>query len=204
MEIDTGASVSIISLETFNAIREGESTLELAEPTVKLHSYSGEPIQVCGTTQVKVVHHEQALTLPLVVTEGNGPTLLGRNWLEALRLDWRTIFRIGKNLTLQQVLDRHPDVFKEELGKLQGTSAKIYVERNATPRFEKARPVPFAIRQKVEQELDRLQALGIVQPVQFSDWASPIVPVRKLDGTVRICGDFKSCSQDRAVPHPSH
>ena len=80
---------------------------------------------------------------------------------------------------------------KEELGKLQGTAAKIYVENNATPRFKKAHPVSFAICQKVEQELDRLQAPGIIQPVQFSDWASPIVQVMKPDGSVRICGDYK-------------
>ena len=121
------------------------------------------------------------MTLPLVVTEGNVPTLLGRNWFKALCLDWRTIFRIGKNLTLQQVLNRHTYVFKEEIGKLKGTTAKIYIEKRATPRVEKARPVLFAIRHKVEQELDRLQALGIIQLVQFSDWASPIVPVMKPD-----------------------
>ena len=93
--------------------------------------------------------------------------------------------------SLKQVLDRHPDVFEETLGKLQGTTAKIYIEKNATPRVEKVRPVPFAIRHKVEQELERLQALGIIQPIQFTDWASPIVPVMKPDGSVRICGDFK-------------
>ena len=36
MEIDTGASVSIASRETFELIREGESHLELEEPTVRL------------------------------------------------------------------------------------------------------------------------------------------------------------------------
>ena len=129
MEIDTGASVSIASRETFNSIQEGESTLELAEPTVKLQTYTGEPIRVCGTTQVQVKHKEQTATLPLVITEGNGPTLLGRNWLEALRLDWRTIFHIGTNLTLQKVLNRHPDAFKEELGELRGVTAKIHVNQ---------------------------------------------------------------------------
>ena len=68
-------------------------------------------------------------------------------------------------------------MFKDELGKLQGVEAKIYVEEGARPRFEKARPVPFAIREKVEKELDRLQALGVIKPVRFSDWAAPIVPV---------------------------
>lgn len=47
------------------------------------------------------------------------------------------------------------------------------------------------MKSKVEEELERLQALGIIEPVQFSRWAAPIVPVLKPDGTVRICGDYK-------------
>ena len=47
------------------------------------------------------------------------------------------------------------------------------------------------IRQKMEEELERLQALGVIQPVQFSVWAAPIVPVMKIDGRIRICGDYK-------------
>ena len=43
-----------------------------------------------------------------------------------------------------------------------------------------------------EKELDRLVAEGIIQPVQFTDWAAPIVPVFNQDKvSVRICGDFK-------------
>ena len=55
----------------------------------------------------------------------------------------------------------------------------------------KARPVPYALKAKVELELDRLQSEGILSPVEFSEWAAPIVPVVKQDGTVRICGDYK-------------
>ena len=44
---------------------------------------------------------------------------------------------------------------------------------------------------KVEMELDRLVKIGVIEPVQYSDWASPIVLVVKQDGAVRICGDFK-------------
>lgn len=58
-------------------------------------------------------------------------------------------------------------------------------------KFCKARPVPFAIKDAVGAELDRLEAEGIVERVSHSDWAAPIVVVPKKDGRFRICGDYK-------------
>ena len=91
----------------------------------------------------------------------------------------------------KKVLDRHEEVFKEELGMLRGATAKIHLNPEAQPKFYRARSVPYALKSKVELELDRLEKDGIIEPVQFSDWAAPIVPVVKPDGTVRICGDYK-------------
>ena len=45
------------------------------------------------------------------------------------------------------------------------------------------------MRELVEKELDRLVTEGILEPVQFADWAAPVL---KDDGkSIRICGDFK-------------
>ena len=93
--------------------------------------------------------------------------------------------------SLDSILEAHEAVFKPELGTLRGMEAKLHVEAEAQPLFFRARTVPFALRQKVEQELERLEQEGVVEPVTFSDWAAPIVPVMKGDGGVRICGDYK-------------
>ena len=82
-------------------------------------------------------------------------------------------------------------MFEPGLGTIEGVEAKFYVDPQAQPAFFKACAVPFALRQKVDAELDRLEKQGVIKPVQFSDWAAPIVPVIKGDGTVRICGDYK-------------
>ena len=37
------------------------------------------------------------------------------------------------------------------------------------------------MRALVEQELDRLTKEEIIEPVQFAEWAAPIVPVLKSD-----------------------
>ena len=65
------------------------------------------------------------------------------------------------------------------------------VDPEAQPRFCKPRSVPFVLRSKVEQELTRLEHAGVIEPVQFSHWAAPIVPVLKQDCSLRVCGDYK-------------
>jgi hypothetical protein len=40
-------------------------------------------------------------------------------------------------------------------------------------------------------ELDRLEQTGVISKVDHSEWATPIVPISKNNGDVRICGDFK-------------
>ena len=87
--------------------------------------------------------------------------------------------------TLQEVLQTHTEVFKEGLG------AKLHVDAGTHPIFRRANKVPFALRTEVERELDRLLSLGVIEPVEFSDWVAPIVPVVKPDGRVRICGNYK-------------
>ena len=81
-------------------------------------------------------------------------------------------------------------VFDKGLGTIKGFKADIKLQDGAKPIFCKARPVPYALRQKVEEDLDRLEKLGVVKKVERSDWASPIVCVPKKDGSLRICGDF--------------
>ena len=130
MEIDAGVSVSIVSKQTFETVREGTTSLVLKESAVKLQTYTGEVIGVCGSTMVPVEHNGQTVILPPIVTVGNGPSLLGRDWLSVLRLDWRSIFSVCPARTLQQVLEELSEVFREELGELRNVKAKIYVDKD--------------------------------------------------------------------------
>ena len=77
----------------------------------------------------------------------------------------------------------------EGMDTLNGTKTKFYVDDTVKPRFCKPRPVSFALRAKVEDELDRIQDAGIIHPVEFSEWAAPMV--LKSTGAVRICGAIR-------------
>ena len=131
-------------------------------------------------------YNKQTVSLPLIVLKDSGPNLFGRNWLEQIKLNWPQLCTVKSSSTLQDVLDQHEAVFRDELGKLTGTQVSIEIDSNTQPRFFKPRPLPFTLKPKVEDELDRLQSNGVISPVTFSKWAAPIVPVVKSDGKIYV------------------
>ena len=88
MEVDTEAVVS----QPFS----NDKRVYLEPTVVKLKSYSGHELQVLGECTVHVDYQGQSKDLPLLIDEGHGPNLLGRNWLSHLRLDWNSIQQIKK------------------------------------------------------------------------------------------------------------
>ena len=78
-------------------------------------------------------------------------------------------------------------MFQEGLGEAIGIKAKLYVSDNVKPCFCRARTVPYALRTKIEQELQRLTNQKAIEPVAMSEWAAPIVPVLKSDHNKPCC-----------------
>ena len=196
MELDTGAGVSIISEETYN---KHLKKTPLQPSSTRLHTYTGHPVKVVGQIDVYLQYQGQSETLPLVVVEGSGPSLFGRDWLARIKLEWKKICSIRMpNPDLSQearkglhtTLQSYPNVFKSGLGTIKGITAKLETKSDAQPKFCRARPVPYALQEAVEEEYHRLESAGIMEKVEFSEWATPMVHVPKADGTTRSCGDY--------------
>lgn len=191
-EIDTGASVTLISEETYN---EHYQNSPLQKSSLRLKTYTGEPLQVLGQMTVTVSYHSQQGSYTLYVVKGAGPSLLGRDWLKHIRLDWKAIATTVNQInspSYQTLLDQYSEVFRDELGTLKSTQAHLEVQPNSNPKFCKPRQVPFSLKEPLEKELSRLECLGILQKVMHSEWAAPVVVVPKGDGCLRVCGDYKT------------
>ncbi|CAK1597336.1 unnamed protein product [Parnassius mnemosyne] len=85
----------------------------------------------------------------------------------------------------------HENLFDGTLGKYTGEEVKLHVREGTQPIYCRARPVPYALLPRVDAELDAMLRAGVVEPVDRSDWATPLVIARKADGGIRLCVDYK-------------
>uniref|UniRef100_H2ZYF8 ribonuclease H n=1 Tax=Latimeria chalumnae TaxID=7897 RepID=H2ZYF8_LATCH len=209
MQLDTGASVLLVPEHIYKSCL---SKCPLQPSLIQLTSYIGDQIPVLGEIQTPVTYEGRAWTLPLVVVQGNRPALLGRNWLDKIKLNWDKIFTLCAKTVASQdavskVLDKHDPLFQEGYGTITDFKAKIQVKKGATPIFHKPRPISYALKEPVEKELYCLERHSIISPIKRSNWAAPIVVVPKKDKSVRLCGEDKvtvnSCVEPEPYPLPN-
>ncbi len=88
--------------------------------------------------------------------------------------------------------NKYKDVFKG-LGQLKDFEVTLHENSDVKPIVQPQRRIPFHVREKVTKELEKLEAAGIIEPVEGpTDWVSPIVIVpKKNSDDIRICVDMR-------------
>ena len=190
-QVDTGAARTLISESKF--LECFPNTKPRLWPTkTELKRYGGSKIQVCGEIYVQIelegtVLHDK----PIIVVKDLGPNLLGRDLLPKLNISLSVGENCVQSISDNSIIGEFPDLFNEEVGCYKGMEVSFSVDDAVSPKFFKARNVPYAMRAKLDSALDDLLEKGIIEQVAHSNWAAPIVPVLKGDGSVRICGDYR-------------
>ena len=164
-----------------------------------------------GQVTVQVNIDKFSKKLPILVAPCKGPVLLDRDWISEINPNMYNLFPMeyktkseNKQSKLDSILLEYTDVFEKHLGCVNNMKANIQIIDNAQPAFKQARPVPYAVSTNVEEELERLQENGVIEPVEQSDWAAPIVTRIKPSGQTRICGDFKVTTNKVTKPDKYH
>ena len=157
--------MSIINKRVHEALG-GEAKLPLSATSRLIRAYGGEPIDILGETGVTVDNDTGTQELKVLVSNGIQPCIFGGDWIRALQ----------PNFTVNTVSD---------------LSAHLTLKDGTVPIFIRPRQIAYGLREQVREELERLEREKVLVKVEHSDWATPIVPVRKPDGRIRLCGDFK-------------
>ena len=118
MEVDTGTSVSVISESGYYSPWLEDQRPPLQPSRAHVTTYTKELIPVVGKLPVAVAFEGQQKQLSLLVVPGDGPTLLGRNWLQELKLNWAEVLNCVHTSSqgLNTILESHSEVFGDDLG----------------------------------------------------------------------------------------
>ena len=101
-------------------------------------------VEVRGQFHANILCEDQHAAFPLIVVQETGPSLLGRNWLHTIRLNWNRILKVeaphsdftdSTNQKLQATIQRHPNVFKPGLCTMRRITAKLELKDDARPKF---------------------------------------------------------------------
>nr|XP_042901662.1 uncharacterized protein K02A2.6-like [Parasteatoda tepidariorum] len=200
MEIDSGSYYSIISLQTLNKVfRSKKPAIE--KTLIKLRDFSKNGISLAGVCKVQVVHNLFKSKLELLISNNHCTNILGYSWFEPLGISITGVNEIRTGI-IEKVLKNYDDIFDNKLGSYTGNPVSLPINSDMAPVRCKARSVPLAMRPKIEAALAKLQSEGVIEEISNPKWSTPVVPVIKPSGEVRLCGDYKITLNKAMNAHP--
>ncbi|XP_038116710.1 uncharacterized protein K02A2.6-like [Culex quinquefasciatus] len=184
LQLDTASDITVISKELWSEV----GCPRLSPPSVRAKTASGTELSLNGEFRCDI-------------------TIAGSTRNELIRVTEKPLQLLGSDLVDSFGLASIPmdsyccNVFSKNLGLCTKTKVKLELKENCRPVFCPKRPVAYAMVEAVDRELDRLQQLNIITPIDYSEWAAPIVVVRKANGSIRICGDYSTGLNAVLQPH---
>ncbi|KAI5731396.1 hypothetical protein M8J77_009366 [Diaphorina citri] len=209
-EVDSGAKFTLLSENDFNKL---QLDIPVIQSNLAFRSYTGNIIKPRGKVSVNVQYKDKEMMGELHIVPDGHDALLGRQWIRALQIELNQIDQHVENRcpvapayqikSIDDIIQRFPKVFEEKIGCVPNFQVSLQLRKDVKPVFTKERSVPYALLDKVEKELDSLEAEGIISPVATSDWGSPLVCIPKPDGGVRLCVDYK-CGVNEKLVQANH
>ena len=186
-QIDCGSPETLMNFETFHNLELNED--DLLAYSKPLFCYLGGQVDIKGHMLIQVKFRSVDTKLDIVVVNGPRPNIIGRSWFPALGIK----IEIISNLTSKSpnFISEFKEVFSPGLGKFKGSKISFNLSSEIMPIAFPPRRVPLGIKPAVEDEIKSLIQKGVLIPIEKSNWATPVVPVVKPDGSIRLCADYR-------------
>ena len=201
MQIDSGSDVNTITEDDFRRLRKEVS---LVPTKARLYPYGSKaPLKLLGKFTASVSSKDVYDVADFYVVKGGSKSgsLLGCTTAVALGvLKIVNQVKTGKGASVQKKLKlnevdkliREFDEIFHGIGKMKGVKVKLHIDKTVAPVAQRHRRVPFHWREKLDKELERLEAAGVIETVNTAtDWVSPLVITpKKGTDDIRMCVDM--------------
>ena len=185
-KVDTGAEVTAMSDVTFHSLTN--PVPQLKKSTQTLRGPNRSPLEVLGETTFKLTYKGKSSLERVFVIHNLQNNLLGLPAIKALEII------TGIN-SITSIPEQYPTLFSG-LGTFKGEYT-IKLKPDAKPFcLFTPRNVALPLREKVKQEIQRMEKLGVISRVEEpTQWCAAMVVVPKPSGSVRICVDLKPLNE---------
>ena len=184
MIVDSGASVNVIDKTTWKDLKAENIKCKSVRILEKLYPYGGaEPLNVIGkfAAQCKVHSNDKPMELDFLVFDGTGKPLLGNysaQKLGAISVNVNSVSSSNDFHKLAKELSLTPadvEALTNGVGKVKDFEIDLYIDNSVAPVAQRLRPIPYALRNKVDEAVNQLLEMDIIENVKTpSDWISPI------------------------------
>lgn len=196
MVIDTGASIDIIDELAFNTLQQ-QRPVALQRSSTRIFAYGARnQLPVMGQFHATLECSTGVTNTQVHVIKGNFGCLLSYQTASALGLIMLNINNVRPgHSTHEQLLTEYAHLFNG-IGTLKNFEVKLHIDDTVTPVAQNPRRIPFHIRQKVSDALNKLESDGIIEKVSgATPWVSPLVVIPKKDGVIRLCVDMRMANK---------
>ena len=109
-----------------------------------------------------------------------------------------SVLKIGVNAVddnMTRINSEYKECF-EGIGKLTDYQLKFHIDSTVRSVAQQQYRLPFSLRDKVEQKLNKLEEKDIIEKVNGpTPWVSPVICVPKPDGDIRLCVDMRQANK---------
>jgi hypothetical protein len=96
---------------------------------------------------------------------------------------------------LLKLLQTHEEMFEGKLGEWKGEYVHFELRKDAKPFRGRPFQVPRIHRDTIKKEIKRLCEIGVLEPIEESEWGSPSFIIPKKQRTVRFLTDFRELNK---------
>ncbi|XP_054759514.2 uncharacterized protein K02A2.6-like [Lytechinus pictus] len=189
---DTGSRVSIIPLDIFDKHFTRKALLPPRANCILTTYLTDEQIPVVGMFKANISHGDLTVMCEFFVAT-KGSCLMGRDLMKLLHVLPQLPDEV--NAVNSEICGEFNELFSDHVGLAKGYVHRVKTKQDVPPVQHKLRRLPFAVRDKVSTELQRLVKADIIEPVESSEWISSLVVVNKKNGDIRLCVDLRDVNR---------
>lgn len=194
MRVDSGSDITVISGQTWDKLKDEGlywDQRSLEEQSCFGYEKGQAPITILGTFMTRIEFKDRMVEEKVYIAPNGNDDIIGYKAATSLKVLY--VGDMGKQTDKKTI-----NVIKEikKFPKIEGYVVKLEIDETKKPVQQQFRKIPEALEEKVETKVKELLQMDVIEALdEPPTWLSPVVPVIKDGGEVRICIDMRRANE---------